>query len=679
MWFNAVSTPAVHAPSHNFGPEEDQRSAKAHETGIERAIVLYLVCFVLVVITTIITRLQLAEPAVGAIPAMIGSIILTLGLARGALRELLEGSPRTNTLATLALLGAMALGKFEAAGYVAFILVIFDMGLRRTAWGARRAIEELVGLTPDTANRVGEDGAVNEVGIAQLAVGDIVRVRAGENLPVDGVVVSGTTTINQASLTGEALPVEAQAGTSVYAGTSNLTGLIDVRVTQLGDDTTIGKVASLIEEAEKSRTPRQLIIEIVARFFVPVAIVTALIVYAVTGDVERAMTVLVVAAPSALLISSPTAMMAAFAAAARLGVMIKQTNYLEAAADIDTLVLDKTGTITTGRFAVARLAPAEGVSGADLLSAAAQAEQHSTHPLARSIIETAKQARIELDASGDAEEVHGAGVRAQTSRGEVLAGRATWITEMNPGASEALAQVEAKIEGMTGVHVMQDGRYLGAVGLEDKLRYNAKPVIEKVRELGVRSVRVFTGDRFAVAKRVGITVGADEIEAECLPEEKHQLILELSRKGKRVMMVGDGINDGPSLAAADVGVAMGLAGSDIATNSAGVALMTDDIDRIPFLIEIARKTRAVVGQNIAASIVIAIIGLVLAATGNFTLIAAALYHFVGDIFVLANSFRLVRHGEDFAAHEAALQAGKPGDGGPSTSHRKSAQLAPATA
>ncbi len=679
MWFNAVSTAGSQPASHNFGPEEDSRSAKSHESGIERAIVLYLVCGVLVFITTIINVLGLAAQEVGAIPAMIGAVILTLGLARGALTEVLEGRLRTNTLATLALLGAMSQGNFEAAGYVAFILVMFDMGLRRTAWGARRAIEDLVGLTPDIARLVDEDGSDREVGISELTVGNVVRVRAGENLPVDGTVTSGRTTINQASLTGEALPVEAQPGAPVYAGTTNLTGLIEVRVTQLGDDTTIGKVASLIEEAEKSRTPRQLIIEIVARAFVPIAVTLALTVWWLTEDVERAMTVLVVAAPSALLISSPTAMMAAFAAAARLGVMIKQTNYLEAAADVDTLVLDKTGTLTTGRFAVARLAPAEGVAGADLLSAAAQAEQHSTHPLARSIMETAKQARIELDTSGEAEEIHGAGVRAQTQKGEVLAGRATWIGEMLPGSTQSLKDVESKIEGMTGVHVSMGGKYLGAVGLEDKLRYNAKSVIEKVRELGVRSVRVFTGDRFAVAKRVGITVNADVIEAECLPEEKHELIKQLERDGRRVMMVGDGINDGPSLAAADVGVAMGLSGSDIATNSAGVALMTDDIDRIPFLIEIARKTRAIVWQNIAASVVIAIFGLVLAATGNFTLIAAALYHFVGDIFVLANSFRLVRYGEDFAANEATAHTGGSEPEGPAKSHRKSATLSAATA
>ncbi len=675
MWFNAAPDTEVRAPSHNFGPEEDGRSAGAHATGIERAIILYLVCGLLVFLTTLGRWIGVGSPEIVVIPAFIGSVILAGSLALSAWREITTVGPRTNTLAALAVGGAIALKSYEAAGYVAFILVMFDMGLRRTAWGARRAIEDLIGLTPDIA-RLLRNGEEVEVGIAELSVGDVVRVRAGENLPVDGEVVTGNSSVNQASLTGEALPVEVQPGSTVYAGTTNLSGTVDIRVTQVGDDTTIGKVASLIEEAETSRTPRQLIIESVARFFVPIAFVTAGVVWFVTDDMETALTVLVVCAPSALLISSPTAMMASFAAAARLGIMIKQTNYLEAAADVDTLVVDKTGTITTGRFAVARLAPADNIQGADLLTAAAHAEQHSNHPLARSIMETAKQARIALDDSGSAEEIHGAGVRAQSATGEILAGRPTWIRELYPESAAQIDAVEAKIEGMSGVHVVRAGTYLGAVGLEDKLRYNAKTVVEHVRDLGLRSVRIFTGDRFAVAKRVGITVGADEIEAECLPEEKHALILELTRNGRRVMMVGDGINDGPSLAAADVGVAMGLSGSDIATNSAGVALMTDDIGRIPFLIELARRSRVVVAQNIAASIVIAIFGLVLAATGNFTLIFAALYHFIGDIFVLANSFRLVRFGEDFASHEDAAGESQ-GEDESRTSYRKSATLAPA--
>ncbi|MEO1129850.1 MAG: cation-translocating P-type ATPase [Planctomycetota bacterium] len=622
-----------------------------HEVNLEKWIVAYLVGGLLVFTTTITRIFGLASEEIAQIPAFLGAILLGLGLFYAAAKEVLRGRPTSSSLAALAVIAAIAIGRYEAAGYVAFILLVFDHALRRTAWGARRAIEELVGLTPDTARLVEEDGSEREVSLSEIVVGQVVRVRAGENLPVDGEVTSGRSSVNQASLTGEALPVEVEPGAQVYAGTTNLTGNLDLRATSVGEDTTIGKVATLIEAAESAKTPRQLLIELVARYFVPIAIVVSALVWYFTKDVETAITVLVVCCPAALLISSPTAMMAAFAAAARLGIMIKQTSYLEAAGEVDTVVFDKTGTLTTGRFAVSRLAPADGVEGADLLKAAATAEQHSNHPLARSIMETATQARVTPESGTHHEEVHGKGVKVSSSEGELAAGRSSWLLELNPGIRPSVEAVEQKIEGMTGVHVMRGDRYLGAVGLEDKLRHNAKTVIEQIRELGARSIHLLTGDRFAVAKRVGVTVDVDQIEAERLPEEKHATIIGMVASGKRVLMVGDGINDGPSLAAADVGVAMGLSGSDIATNSAGIALMTDDIGRIPFLMQLARKTRIVIAQNIVASIVVALAGLVLAASGSISLWLAVVYHFVGDIFVIANSFRLIRFGEDFRAHE----------------------------
>ncbi|MCA9283369.1 MAG: cation-translocating P-type ATPase, partial [Phycisphaerales bacterium] len=298
------------------------------------------------------------------------------------------------------------------------------------------------------------------------------------------------------------------------------------------------------------------------------------------------------------------------------------------------------------------LAPAEGVEGAALLQAAADAEQHSNHPLAQSIMHTSNKARIVAATDASAEEVHGKGVRAKTDNGEILAGRPSWIKEMNPSVAGEVDRVEAQIEGMSGVHVMRDGKYLGAVGLEDKLRHNSKGVVVQLRDLGVRQLVIMTGDRLSVAKRVGITVGVDKVEAECLPEEKHDIVQGMVGRGLRVLMVGDGINDGPSLAAADVGVAMGLSGSDIATNSAGVALMNDDVGRVPFLISLARRTRSVIAQNIAASVLIAIIGVVIAVATNLPLGVAAIYHFLGDIFVLGNSFRLFRFGEEFSMHES---------------------------
>ena len=643
--------------------------AAAAEAKSERYVIVYLIGGMLVLTTLISNAFGLLPDLIGQIPALIGSVILAVPLFGAALGEIRKQQISSNTLASLAILAAIMSQMYAVAGSLAFILLVADQFVRRTAWGAQRAIEQLIGLTPDIARLV-EDGAEREVALEQIQVGQVVRVRPGENLPVDGVVIEGRSTINQASLTGEAVPVEVAVNDHVYAGTTNLTGGIDLRVTEVGAETTIGKVTKLIGEAEKSKTPRQLIIEQVAQFFVPVVIAIAAVTWWAMSQSEDEGTrraavstfvqILVVTCPTALLLASPTAMVAAFAAAARLGILIKKATYLEAAGTIDTVVMDKTGTMTTGVFEVSKLVPAAGVSGADLLSAAVNGEQHSNHPLAQSILKTARSAKIEPDGTRDYEEIHGRGVRARTSIGELCVGRATWLAELNPEIKPELAEVESKIEGMTGVHVMQDGRYLGAVGLADTVRPNTKAVIERLRELGVRKIAMFTGDRVSVAKRVGVAVEIDAIEAECLPEEKHEQIRRLTKSGAKTLMVGDGINDGPSLAAAELGVAMGLSGSDIAANSAGVALMNDDLSRVPFLIELSRKARAIVTQNIAIAIFMALIGLVLATTrtldNSFGPFLAGLYQFATGVIVIANSFRLFRFGENIAVAEESSES-----------------------
>jgi heavy metal translocating P-type ATPase len=646
---------------------EDVTCCSHHEVEIDRWIKFALIGGTLVLATTVCNIFGLNKAGISQLPAMIGAVLLAIPLFIAAIQEIRTQRISSSSLAALAIIAALVIEQYATAGWLAFILVVFGQMVRRSAAGAQRAIEQLVQLTPDVARRIA-GGGEEEVRVAQIRIGDIVRVRPGENLPVDGKIISGRTTINQASLTGESVPSEMTLGDLVYAGTSNLTGGIDIQVTQIGGDTAIARVTQLIRQAEQSKTPRQMLIEQVSRFFVPVVLSAAAIAWFIMSKSEfevvrdnaalTAVTVLVVACPSALLLASPSA----FAAAARLGMMIKDPRYLEAAGNINAVVLDKTGTMTTGRFQVTRLAPAPGVEGADLLAAAAHGEQHSNHPLALSILATAKSARITPDGSNNYEEIHGRGVRARTSQGEVCVGRSSWLLELNPAVQADVEAVQSKIEGMTGVHVMRDGRYLGAVGLEDTVRSNTKAVIHRLRELGVKYIAMFTGDRLSVAKRVGAAVGVDAIEAECHPEEKHEQIRQMVAQGYRTMMVGDGINDGPSLAAADVGIAMGLSGSDIAANSAGVALMNDDLSRVPFLIELARRTRAITTQNIVVSIIIAVVGLVLAATGTLTRIGdlalplAAFYHFAGDVFVIGNSFRLFRFGEDFAEAEKPSEA-----------------------
>lgn len=619
----------------------------------ERNILLYLAGGVMLIAAFLGRKVfpgVIDERVVSAL-ALVAALALGSVMVWGAWKELIKGRASTASLASLAIIASIAIGQYETAGWLALVLLVADQFLRRTSISAQRVIADLIRLTPDVA-RVVRDGQEHEVSLADVRTGDVVRVRPGENLSVDGVIIAGRTTLDQASLTGEAAPHEATVNEDVYAGTTNLTGTIDLRVTKLGTETTIGKVTELIAAAERTKTARQLLIEQVATFYVPVAISLAFLAWFLTADVMRAINVLIVACPGALLLASPTATVAAFAAAARLGVMIKQPTHLEAAADVDTVVFDKTGTLTTGKFTVSRLAPGPGVDPGDLLAAAACAEQHSNHPLAKSIMNTAAAARVVVPASTDYEEIHGRGVKARTAAGVLYVGRATWLAELFPAIKGDIDAVASKIQGMSGVHVAraldgQGGQYLGVVGLEDKVRFNAKAVMDKLREIGVRRLSILTGDRLSVAERVGRTVGVDSVEAECLPEDKHTEIKILGSQHRKTLMVGDGINDGAALAQADVGVAMRLSGSDIAANSAGIALMNDDLSRIPFILELGRRNRAVITQNIVLAVFVALLGLALATTGRLDTVGALFFHFVGDVLVIANSFRLFRFGEAY--------------------------------
>ena len=485
---------------------------------LERRLFVALAGGTLLLISWIGSLLGL-QPQVAQIPAAIGALLLVTPLAFGALKEMKLGRPSGDSLASLAVLAALANNLYLAAGFLAFFLWLSELILSRTAWGAQRAIRDLVELTPDIARLIQQDGSEKETTLDQIRVGQKVRVRPGENLPVDGRVIAGQSSVNQASLTGEAIPIEASEGSAVYAGTTNLTGQLDIEVTAVAGESTIGKVESLIREAENAKGEKQELIERLATYYVPVVLMVAALVWFFTSKseiaavrdqaAERAVTVLVVTCPGALLIAYPTAMVAAFAAAARLGIMIKTTRVLESASNIDTVIMDKTGTLTTGKFSVGRLAPADGVDPAILLQAATDAEQSSNHPLARSILETAAKARILPRSIRDYKELHGRGVSAQTSDGQVLAGRAQWLLETDPSIASAVDQASKRIEGMSSVHVMLGGRYLGAVGLEDKLRQNASEVIARLRELGVRKVCIFTGDRLEVATRVGEAVGVE--------------------------------------------------------------------------------------------------------------------------------------------------------------------------
>ncbi len=578
--------------------------------------------------------------------ALIGALILSLPIFFEAIRDLIQGKVHMNELVALALVAAFASKDYQTAGAVAFFMLITITIEKRTAIGAEAAIEAVVRLTPRLARRI-VDGNEEEVdAFTDLKAGDVCRVRPGENFPADGVVTVGTSTVNQASITGESLPADKAVGDEVYAGTQNLTGLVEFRVTRIGSDTTLGKVRNLIADAERSKLPIMRMIDKYVGYYTPTILMIAGLVWFITMRIDRVIAVLVMSVPAAFVIATPSAVIAAIAAASRLGILIKDVSYIEQAARIGAIIFDKTGTLTEGKLAVARLEPAEGVELAELLELATSAEHHSNHPAAEAMRRLAREAKVEWREPQEYEEVAGLGVRATFDGRRCLVGRKTWLADEGVDLSALEATLtEAEHKGLSVVCVASDGKAWGWIGLSDAIRPVTAEAISQLKELGVDRCCMVTGDNERVAKAVAAQIGISEVAASCLPEQKETYVRKLKKTGKIVAVVGDGVNDAPALAAGDIGIAMGAFGSDIAVQSASVALMNNDLRRIPFLIGLARRTRVLTIQNFAVGLGFIVVGVYLATLGQVTPVGAALLHSVSSLMVIFNSARLVRSGE----------------------------------
>lgn len=589
-----------------------------------------------------------------AMLALAGALLLGAPLLWHALKHLWHGHMHMDELVAMAIGAAIASGKYQEAGVIAFFMILSNLIETRTALGARASIESLIRLTPTRAHLLREDGSEQEVEAKELLPGQVVRVRPGDNIPADGEILAGDSIINQANITGESMPVEKRVGDEVYSGTSNLTGAIDVRVTKAGADTTLGRVQKLIVMAEATRIPLMRIIDRYAGWYTPTILMLAAIVLFFTRDMSRAIAMLVVACPCALVLATPTAMVASLSCAARLGILIKNVVNLEFARNLTAVVFDKTGTLTTGQLSVTRMVPAPGVDGATLLLAAASAEQLSKHPVARAMVEVAEQARLKLERPTQFEEVAGRGVAARLNGDEILVGRSAWLQERGADMT-ILAQPDyQEPEGLSTLYVVKNGQCLGWVGLEDRTRSEARAAIDELRDLGVRVLMMVTGDRWSVARRVGREMGCTDVHAEVLPDRKLELVDELKAAGHRVAVVGDGVNDAPALAAGHLGIAMGAAGSDVAINSASIALMNNDLRRLPFLVRLSRATTRVIWENLLFGVFYIVVLEVLAALGIFGAMLAAFLHTIASAMVIFNSARLVRFGE----HLGTVSAGE---------------------
>lgn len=601
---------------------------------------------VLVINAYVVDWLFTQGSGVASASAAIGAIILIYPIVVTAVKDLRVGRLSINELVAIAVLAAFASGNYKAAGVVAFFMLTGEIIETRTAEGARLSIESLIKLTPTKARRVKADGSEEEVSASELAVGDVIRIRPGDNVAADGVIVSGQGSFNQATITGESLPADKKAGDEVFAGTQNLTGVLEIKVSRAGEDTTLGRVRELILAAEKTKLPIMKIVDQYMPFYTPLVLVIGALVWAFTHSLDRVIAIFVVSCPCAFILATPTAMVAALSAAARLGILIKNVADIELAAKINAFIFDKTGTLTTGQLAVSRLAPIGETKPAELLLLAASAEKYSNHPTAKALAQLAEEVDVSLVEPKDFAETAGRGVKAQVNNSTVLVGRAQWLKDNGVDSNFEKSVDLNEAEGWSLIFVARDNTCVGWVGLQDQTRAEAKVSLAELKESGVRRVAMISGDRQPVVNRVAANIGCEEAKGECLPQNKVEFVHAVKGKGYRVAVVGDGVNDAPALAAGDIGIAMGAAGSEVAIHTATIALMNNDLRRLPFLVKLSRSTRAVINQNFLFGTLFIISGWTITSLGWLGPIPAAILHNVGSLIVIFNSARLVRKGEE---------------------------------
>ncbi len=635
----------AHQHHHHHHPDGRRRLCCDNHDDTEaglRVRLSFVLCGLLcLVLSGALRWLRPSQADVAGFWAMLGAVISAIPILRDAVNGLRSRSENTefymNQFITLAVLACFVTGQYVTAGIVAIILLVGHVLEDRSMLGTNEAINSLLKLSRVRARRV-RGGNEEEVDAESLEERDIVRVRPGDTMPADGRVISGFSTVNQASITGESLPVEVGAETAVFAGTSNLTGSIEVEVTRTGAHTVLGRVKEIVEEAQGSRAPIVRLTEEYARYYMPLILLVAGFVLFFTRDVQRAISVIVVSIPCTFVLAGPSAMVAALAASSRMGILVKSVRFFEAANDLDTVVFDKTGTLTTGELKVAGVSARNGMHEDEILACAAALERHSTHPIARAIVNAASERGLALADAADVQEKHGHGLSARIGESDVLVGRASWLQEQQ-------VQLDTHDESFTdlsALHVAVGGKLAGIIYLTDTVRSESRTIGASLREQGIDRCIMLTGDRRGVASAIARGIGFTEFEAECLPEQKLHAVQALKAEGRKVMVVGDGVNDAPALAAGDLSVAMGALGSDVAIQTADIALMAGDLSRIPHFLALSDKTLRIINQNMLCGFAFIGIAIALSGLGFISPILAAFLHEFGAFFVIFNSARLLR-------------------------------------
>lgn len=583
--------------------------------------------------------LMLTDTSFPVDPAWVSVIICGIPLAYLAFWRVifLKGISKINSclLITIAMVAALAIGDIFAAGEVAFIMAVGAILEEKTTERAKKGLKKLISLAPTQGRRI-RNGKEEMIPADEIRKGDILRILPGETVPVDGEIVQGTTSVDQAVITGESLPVDKEVGDKVFCGTTNRFGAVDIRATEVGADSTLQKLIRLTQEAENKKAPMARIADRWASWLVPVALLIALVTYFVTGDLVRGVTVLVVFCPCALVLATPTAIMAAIGQATKHGVIIKSGEALENMGKVDTIAFDKTGTLTFGRLEVSDVVPFQkGLTADELLTMVASAESMSEHPLGKAIVAHAKEKGLTLAAVTGFQMEAGKGICAEISGKTLHCGSEKYL--MGQGISipeEVRASLETlRSQGKASVIATVDGVCAGVIAMSDVLRPDAKSMIEELHKTHTSAV-LLTGDNRRTAEYFAGKVGISKVRADLLPEEKVSNLVQMQQEGKVLCMIGDGVNDAPALKTASVGVAMGGLGSDIAVEASDIVLMSDDIAKIPYLKRLSNGTVKTIKLSIMLSLCINFFAILASLMGWLTPTTGALVHNAGSVLVV---------------------------------------------
>jgi len=580
--------------------------------------------------------LRLWEPlphvsVIGVLTALVGG----WPIFRQAFENVVERRMTMELSMTIALVAALVIGEFFTALVITLFVLVAEVLEGMTVARGRRAISNLLDLLPRTVT-VRRNGTVRQTPAAEVRPGDLVLVQPGARIPVDGPVVGGRSFVDQSPITGESMPVEKTPGTPVYAGTINQSGALEIRAERLGRDTSFGKIVDAVERAERSRAPIQKIADRLAGNLVYFALACAALTFLVTRDARSTISVVIVAGACGIAAGTPLAILGAIGRAARQGAVVKGGLYLESLAKVDTVVLDKTGTLTLGRPEVTEVLPADGTTGPGLLEAAAIAERRSEHPLGKAIVERASAFGLAATEPEDFEYTPGRGVVASLGGERIVAGNLALFRDRGLSAA---GQASGNGGPASEVLVARGGRFLGSIRIADAIRPEAKEAVGRLHAMGIRTV-LLTGDSRGIADAVGRELGIEEVGAELLPEDKVSRVKALVAEGRRVAMLGDGINDAPALMEAHVGVAMG-SGTDVARESADVVLLGNDLLKFADTVQLARQMRRIILQNFAGTLAVDGVGVGLAAFGLLNPPLAAFIHVASELTFILNSTRLL--------------------------------------